>query len=610
MKRRIATILVADIVGYSAMMEADEEKTAERLAVCRELVDAEIAKCDGRVFKAMGDAFLAEFASPINAVRCAVNIRSRLAVSGQAGDAPQRMRFGLHLADVMIDNDDLIGDGVNLAARIQQGADPDAIDISGTLFEQIRRNSPYAFSDRGERTFHNFAEPVRVYRVRGEMERYIFQIAPTRQAPVLARRPHSVVVLPIEVESGDEERRYLADGLTEDVILELSRFKKLFVISRSAVRALDPNDRDPRIVGDRFGVRYMLSGTIRTIGPQIRFSLSLCETETGGMVWSDRLSENLQNLIDRMDDVVARVASTVLGRVEDSDIAAARRAKPESMTAYDFYLRGLAYHRLGGVVDENLRQALYWFERSIEADPEFGRPVSMWVCARAGLPPFDLSDCERRVHRALELDPNDPEANRIMGSIQMHLGRFDSARRYHEKAMELSPSDAYIKGRSAAFYNFVGEPQRALQLLDEAAELDPFLHVWCVEERVATLYALSQYREAIASAVRLTFQTRRSRLYRAASHAALGEDMQARDVVAEAFAISPDLTGDYILAEETYRDSTITQTLVERLIRAGLRAPKGVHCATTEASCFGPTVRDDAMAGLILGAERAPPPIA
>ncbi len=141
------------------------------------------------------------------------------------------------------------------------------------------------------------------------------------------------------------------------------------------------------------------------------------------MVWSDRLSENLQNLIERMDDVVARVASTVLGRVEDSDIAAARRAKPELMTAYDYYLRGLAYHRLGGVVDENLRQALHWFERSIEADPEFGRPVSMWVCARAGLPPFDLSDCERRIHHALELDPNDPEANRIMGSIQMHLGK-------------------------------------------------------------------------------------------------------------------------------------------------------------------------------------------
>ena len=172
------------------------------------------------------------------------------------------------------------------------------------------------------------------------------------------------------------------------------------------------------------------------------------------------------------------------------------------------------------------------------------------------------------VHRALELDPNDPEANRIMGSIQMHMGRFDIARRYHEKAMALSPSDAYIKGRSAAFYNFAGEPERALELLDEAGELDPFLHVWCVVERVATLYALGRFREAIEAAVRLTIKTRRSRLYHSASDAALGEHILARDVVAEAIAISPDLTSDYVLAEEYYRDSTITKTLIERLTRA------------------------------------------
>ena len=308
------------------------------------------------------------------------------------------------------------------------------------------------------------------------------------------------------------------------------------------------------------------------------------------MVWSDRLNDNLQNLIERMDDLVARIASTVLGRVEDSDIAAARRAKPESMTAYDYYLRGLAYHRLGGVVDENLRQALYWFDRAIEADPEFGRPLAMWVCARSGLPPIDLGVCERRVQCALELDPNDPEANRIMGSIQMHMGRFDAARRYHEKAMELSPSDAYIKGRSAAFYNFAGEPERALELLDQAGELDPFLHVWCVEEGVATLYALGRYREAIEAAVRLTIKTRRSRLYRAASHAALGEDVRAREVVVEAIAMCPDLTTDYVLAQEYYRDSTITQTLIARLIRAGLPGPKSEHRAAraTDAALAGP----------------------
>jgi adenylate cyclase len=194
----------------------------------------------------------------------------------------------------------------------------------------------------------------------------------------------------------------------------------------------------------------------------------------------------------------------------------------------------------------------------------------MWVCARSGLPEFDWEDGERRTQRALELDPNDPEANRVMGSILMHRGAFDASRKYHEKAMALSPSDAYVKGRSAAFYNFSGEPERALQLLDEAAELDPFLHVWCVEERVAVLYNLGRFRESIEAALHLTFQTRRSRLYRAAAHAALGETARAREIVAEAIANAPDLTTDYVEFLECYRDPVTKRKLIELLVSAGL----------------------------------------
>ena len=573
MKRRMAAILVADVVGYSGLMEADEDGTAQLLSNCRNLIDAEITKCDGRLFKAMGDAVLVEFASSINAVRCAAGIRAGLLLAGQGDERPLHMRFGLHLADVLVENDDdLIGDGVNLAARIQQAADPDAIDVSAALFEQIRRNSPFAFDDRGEQSFRNIVQPVRIYRLRGEMTRHVYQIAPTQPTPMQAKRPFSLAVMPIEVASGNEDQRYLAEGVTEELIFELGRFKKLFVTSRSATRALAATTYDPQTVGDRFGVRYVLTGTVRQLGSQIRLSLSLSETETGGVVWSDRRNESFESLVDRLDEVVSRVASTVLGRIEESDIVAARRLKPELMTAYEFYLRGLEYHRLGGVVDENLRRAIGWFERAIEADANFGRPRAMWVCARSALPEFDWDDGERRTQRALELDPNDPEANRIMGSILMHRGAFDASRKYHEKAMELSPSDAYVKDRSAAFYNFAGEPERALVLLDEAGELDPFLHVWCIEERVAVLYHLGRFREAIEAALRLTFQTRRSRLYRAAAHAALGETARAREVVAEAIASAPDLTTDFVENHEWYRDAAIKRTLIESLVRAGLPA--------------------------------------
>jgi adenylate cyclase len=580
MKRRIAAILVADVVGYSGLMEADEDGTARRLAACRNLIDAEIAKSDGRLFKAMGDAVLVEFASPINAVRCAVDIRTSLALAGQGDERPFRMRFGLHLADVLVENDDLIGDGVNLAARIQQASEPDAIDISATLFEQIRRNSPFAFDDRGEQSFRNIVQPVRIYRLRGEINRHVYQIAPTQQTPIQTKRPYSLTVTPIEVASGNEDQRYLAEGIAEELIFELGRFKKLFVTSRSATHALAATAYDPQTVGDRFGVRYVLAGTIRQFGSQIRLSLSLSETENGGVVWSDRLNESFENLLDRLDELVSRIASTVLGRIEETDIAAARRLKPESMTAYEFHLRGLEFHRLGGVVDENLREATRWFERAIAADANFARPRAMWVCASSALPEFDEDDGERRVQRALELDPNDPEANRVMGSILMHRGAFDASREYHEKAMALSPSDAYIKARSAAFYNFSGEPERALQLLDEAGELDPFLHVWCVEERVAVLYNLGRFREATEAALRLTFQTRRSRLYSAAAHAARGEPDHARQIVAEAIATTSDLTTDYVENREFYRDPAIKQTLIELLVAAGLpKRPAGYAVA-------------------------------
>ena len=570
MKRRLAAILVADVVGYSGLMERDEEGTAARMSACRAVADAEIEKAEGRLFKAMGDAVLAEFASPMNAVRCAVAIRDALALAEQGRDQPLTMRFGLHLADVLVEGDDLIGDGINLAARIQQAAESGTIYLSGTLFEQIRRTSPYEFDDRGEQRFRNITEPVRIYRLRGEMRRHRFQITHTQAEPKPAKRPFSLAVMPLDVPAADQEQHFLAEGIAEELLFELGRFRKLFVTSRSATRVLEGTQADPQSIGGRLGVRYVLTGAIRQLGPRVRLSLTLTETEAGTVVWSDRLSLPMNELLDRLDDLVSRIASTVLGRIEESDIATARRVKPESMTAFEFYLRGLEYHRLGSITDENLRQAMEWFKRAIEADPNFARPHAMLTCSWSNLPDFDLAEGTRHVERALALDPNEPEAHRIMGSIKMGSGDFDASRNHHEKAMALSPSDAYIKARSAAYYGFAGEPEKALKLLDEAEELDPFLPAWCIEERIAVLYALGRFDEADAAGRGLPVQTRRSRLYRAASRVALGDIDGARRIVAEAVAAAPDLTTGYIDRMECYRDVGVKSLLIDRLTAAGL----------------------------------------
>ena len=570
MKRRLAAILVGDVAGYSSLMEADEEGTAARMATCRAIADAEITKAEGRLFKAMGDAVLAEFPSAINAVRCAVAIRDALTVSEKGQERALAMRFGLHLADVIVEGEDLIGDGINVAARVQQEAEPGTIDVSAALFEQIRRTSLYNFEDRGEQTFKNIAEPVRVYRLRGEMRRHPNQIAHTRPARRLAKRPYSLAVMPFEASAAEGDRHFLATGLAEELMFELGRFRKLFLTSRTATRALEGLQLDPQTIGDRLGVRYVLTGALRPLGSRVRLMLTLTETETGTVVWNDRVSESVDAFVDGLDRLVSRIASTVLGRIEDSDIAAARRLMPESMTAYEFYLRGLEYHRLGRITDENTRAAVAWFRRAIEADANFGRPYAMLTCAWSNLPDFDLAEGTRQVERALELDSNDPEAHRIMGSIKMGAQDFEASRYHHERAMALSPSDAYIKGRTAAFYTFAGEPERAQKLLDEAEELDPFLPVWCVEERAAALYALHRFDDATEAVGRLPFQTRRSRLYGAASYVALGNHQRARQLVAEALAASPDLTVDFVRRMECYRDPGVKRLLIDRLVAAGL----------------------------------------
>ena len=287
MERRLAAIMVADIVGYSSLMEDAEEHTADRVAGCLELIRDKVAPLGGRVFNTAGDACLAEFGSAINAVRSAAEIRNALA-SGSDGE-PLKLRFGLHLADVVVRGNDLVGDGVNVAARIQQEAEPDSICVSGIFFDHIRRNSPFIFDDLGTRRLKNLSEPIRIYRLREEIARHRLQTAPTRTQVSGEKRPCSVAVLPLRVMGGDEDQWFLADGLTDELIVELARFRRLFVSSRSASFALADTNPDPVKVGNTLGVRYVLEGQVRKIGDQVRINLTLTETDKGVVVWSDKV---------------------------------------------------------------------------------------------------------------------------------------------------------------------------------------------------------------------------------------------------------------------------------------------------------------------------------
>jgi class 3 adenylate cyclase/TolB-like protein len=561
LKRRMAAIMVGDIIGYSAMMEKSEEKTIARLSLCQSLISEKVASLDGRIFNRAGDAVLAEFPSPINALRCAVEIGAALAGIDGPDVEPLRMRFGVHIADVAVHGDDLIGDGVNLTARIQQTAAPGAVWVSGVLFDHIRRNSPFAFDDLGERRFKNLSEPIRIYQVRGEIGAHRLQSAPTKSSSNAKKRPSSVAIMPFRISNGNENQRFLAEGLTEELIVELGRFRRLCVASRSASFALADRNPDPVSVGEMLRVRYVLDGQVRKVGKNIRIALTLSETEAGSVVWSDKITRPFEDLMDMIDETVSKIAATVVGRLEDASMVAARRRPPENIEAFECLLRGIEYHRLGGVTQDYAREAVKWFSKAIEADPYYAAAYAGRVCASSWLPEFSLTEGERDIRRALELDPCDPEVNRILGFIELLNNNFNQAKLLSLKAMEMNPTDAYIKARSAAVMTYVGEPLRSLSLLDEAEALDPLLPVWCIEERGIALYALERYPEALEALGRLVFQTYRSRLYRAAALIALDRPDEARRLTGEAIASNSGLTTTKFMSKECYQDLEKRQTL-------------------------------------------------
>jgi adenylate cyclase len=570
MERRLAAIMIADVVGYSGLMEQAEEATAAQLQACQNLISDTVRELGGRVFNRAGDSALAEIDSPINGLRSAVLIQEGLAGQSVSATGGLRMRFGLHLVDIMVSGDDLLGDGVNVAARIQQAAEPGAINISHSLFEQIKRHSPFTFENLGEKRFKNLSEPIGIYRLNGQIKNHRLQSAPTFLATTKAVQPNSVAIMPFTCPAADEDQRYLAEGLTEEIIVELARFKKLHVASRSACFVFADRKVDAAQVARELGVNYVLEGQVRRLGGDIRLSLELTNGQTGINVWADRIVRKFDDLFELMDNVTTQIAATILGRLETDAIEGVRRKTPENMTGYDFMLRGLDLHRVGGVTYDNSRQAVMWFDKAIEADPSYGPAYAWRICAASWLPEFDLAKEKHFIEKALELDANNPEAQRIMGVVKMIYGDFEKARYHHERAMALSPWDAYILARSAAFFSFYGQPKIALKLLEKASELDALLPVWCVEERGIALFASGELELAIQALNELPFQSYRSRLYKCAALMALERVEEAKLAMQQALAINPELSAIAFMRKESWRNAALRIDIRNDLVEAGM----------------------------------------
>jgi adenylate cyclase len=446
-ERKLAAILAADVVGYSRLMAENEADTFDRLRVHRkELFEPEIAKHHGRIFKLMGDGLLAEFSSVVDAVECAVMLQREMAKRNE--DIPEerriKVRIGINLGDVIVEGEDRHGDGVNIAARLQELAEPGGLAVSGTAYDHLQGKVELSLEFAGEQQVKNIARPVRVYWAR--LERSVTVEKP----PLTLPDKPSIAVLPFQNLSGDPEQEYFADGVVEEIITALSRFRHLFVIARNSSFTYKGRAVDVKQVGRELGVRYVLEGSVRRAGNKLRITGQLIDTATGAHMWADRFDGVLEDIFDLQDQVTISVVGAIAPKLEEAEIERVRRKPTASLDAYDHFLRGMAgLHRWSR---EGNEEALAHFYRAIELDPNFGPANGLaaratcnampggWIVDRAR----EVGEVGRLARRAVELGHDDAVALCTAGFALAELvGEAEDGDAYIEKALALNPNLAW-----------------------------------------------------------------------------------------------------------------------------------------------------------------------
>jgi TolB-like protein/class 3 adenylate cyclase/Flp pilus assembly protein TadD len=510
--RRLAAIFAGDIAGYSRLMGSDEEGTLRQLKAHRkELVDPKITEHRGRIVKTTGDGMLVEFVSVVDAVRCAVDIQRGMAERNVDVPAARRIEFriGINVGDIISDENDIYGDGVNVAARLEALAEPGGILVSRNVHDQVRDKLSFGFEDMGEQAVKNIARPIGVHRIQiaetaaSAMVKSAVVASPAH--PTGSSRP-SIAVLPFANMSGDAEQEYFADGMVEEIITELSHMRWLSVIARNSSFTYKGKSVDVKQVGRELGVRYVLEGSVRKSGNRVRITGQLIDTSTAAHLWADRFDGGIEDIFDLQDQVTANVVGAIAPRLEQAEIERAKRRPTESLDAYDYFLRGLA--SLYQWTRESNDEALRLFRRAIELDPNFAvahgmaawsfvwRKVNGWISDRAN----ELAEVERLARRAVELGPDDVVALAGGGyALVFVVHDLDEGPAVMERALALNPNHAWTLNSSGWTKAFLGDTDTAIKYLTDAIRLSPLdPHIFRAHGGLALAHFLAgRYDEAI-----------------------------------------------------------------------------------------------------------------
>jgi adenylate cyclase len=485
-QRRLAAILAADVAGYSRLMGADEEGTLAALKLLRrELADPKIKEHHGRIVKTTGDGLLIEFASVVDAVRCAVDVQREMTRRNASVAVKRRIEFriGINLGDIIIERSDIYGDGVNVAARLEALADPGGICVSRVVRDQVRDKLDIAFDDLGEQQVKNIARPIRLYRIRPTAEVGIAAVGPSRSvaaAPLALPEKPSIAVLPFENMSGDREQEYFADGIAEDLITALSRVAWLFVIARNSTFTYKGRAVDVKQVGRELGVRYVLEGSVRKAGSRVRITGQLIDTSTGAHIWADRIDGAMDDIFELQDQVTSKVVGAMAPKLRQSEIARAAHKPTDSLDAYDLFLRALAeVHKM--TLDAN-RAAIHLLQQALAIDPSYApaaglvgwcycmRRVQGWIL----LTEAEVGEAVRLAKVAIERGQDDPDALWMAGvTLWLLAGDPATAASVIDRALTLDANSAQAWMANGWVQSILNRPDQAIQSLHRAMRLSP-----------------------------------------------------------------------------------------------------------------------------------------
>ena len=579
LQRRLAAILSADLVGYSRLMGIDETGTLSRLnALRRDLIDPTIAAHSGRVVKLIGDGALVEFASAVDAVTCAVEVQKQLQKPDPTGAGdPLKFRIGIHVGDVIIERDDIYGDGVNIAARLEGIAEPGGISISEDAWRQVQGKVPANFIDVGEHILKNIARPVRVYRVNLTQDHGL--TAKAERPPVSPVIKHSIAVLAFNNMSGDAEQEYFSDGISEDIITDLSKLPDLHVIARNSSFSYKGKAIDAKRISRELGVRYVLEGSVRKAGNRVRVTGQLIDTDSGAHIWADRFDRELTDIFAVQDELTQRIITALKVKLTPEQKDRLTRKAAIDVEAYNLFLRGRELALLQTKSSNVEARAL--FERAIAISPNFAAAHAYIAFTRLNDYVIGVGDASGELlraglqlaTRAVAMDDDDPYAHVWLSLALLWHREHEKALLEVQRCLALAPSSAEGHLELASVYYYSGDELRAIDTLNAYMRLDPFYPPLALHFLAQAQHSLGQFEAAVTTLKRRLEREPHSETgyaLLASCYGHLGQIDESRSAWAEVLRIAPDFSVERRWGILPFKNPDGYAHRVEGLRKAGL----------------------------------------